>query len=84
MIEYCVRCFLWAQKSRIQIKQMRVANGQKRLISHQLPDYVNETIKRSGAPYRFVDVKRAQAIFRDLTQVSPIVLATLREVIGQK
>ncbi len=48
------------------------------------PDYVKETIKRSGAPYRFVDVKSGQAVFRELTEVSPSVLATLREVIGQK
>ena len=48
------------------------------------PDYVKETIKRSGAPYRFVDVKRGQAIFRELAAVSPGVLDTLREVIGAK
>jgi tripartite-type tricarboxylate transporter receptor subunit TctC len=48
------------------------------------PDYINETIKRSGAPYRFVDVQRGQAVFRELAEVSPRVLDTLREVIGQK
>ena len=48
------------------------------------PDYVKETIKRSGAPYRFVDVKSGQAIFKSLAEVSPGVLDTLREVIGSK
>ena len=48
------------------------------------PDYVQESIKRNGAPYRFVDVQRGQAIFKSLADVSPGVLDTLREVIGAK
>jgi hypothetical protein len=48
------------------------------------PEYVAQTIKRSGAPYRFVGVMRGQAIFRELSGVSLGILDTLREVIGQK
>jgi hypothetical protein len=48
------------------------------------PEFTNETVKRNGIPYTYVGVSRGQAIIRDLADVSPAVVATLRAAISGK
>ena len=46
------------------------------------PDFINDTVKRNGIPFSFVNVVRGQAIFRSLAEVTPEVLGTLRASIA--
>lgn len=46
------------------------------------PEFVNDSIKRNGVPFTFVNVARGQAILRSLADVTPAVLATLRASIA--
>ncbi len=45
-------------------------------------DFVKETMKRNGVPYRYVAVPRGQSIIRDLAGVSPTVTNTLRAAVS--
>jgi tripartite-type tricarboxylate transporter receptor subunit TctC len=45
-------------------------------------EFMNDSIKRNGVPFTYVDVPRGQAIFRSLAEVTPEVLATLRASIA--
>ncbi len=46
------------------------------------PEFVEDSIKRNGVPFTYVNVERGQAIFRSLADVTPAVLATLRASIA--
>jgi hypothetical protein len=46
------------------------------------PEFINDSIKRNGVPFTYVNVERGQAIFRSLADVTPEVLATLRASIA--
>jgi hypothetical protein len=46
------------------------------------PDFVNDSVKRNGIPFTYVNVERGQTIFRSLAEVTPEVLSTLRTVIN--
>ena len=40
--------------------------------------FIDDSVKRNGIPYSYVGVPRGQAIIRDLAEVSPAVVETLR------
>jgi hypothetical protein len=44
--------------------------------------YIDESTKRNGLPFEYVDVKHGQGVFKSLSEVSPQVLTTLRASIG--
>jgi hypothetical protein len=44
-------------------------------------EFIQQSTAMNGLPYTFVGVQRGAAIFRSLTEVSPEVLATLRQTI---
>jgi hypothetical protein len=44
--------------------------------------YIEESTKRNGLPFEYVDVKQGQGVFKSLSEVSPQVLTTLRASIG--
>ena len=46
------------------------------------PEFVNDSTKRNGVPFTYVNVERGQAIFRSLADVTPQVLATLKASIA--
>jgi tripartite-type tricarboxylate transporter receptor subunit TctC len=46
------------------------------------PEFVNDSTKRNGVPFTYVNVERGEAIFRSLADVTPQVLATLQASIS--
>jgi len=46
------------------------------------PDFIKESVKRNGIPYAFVGVAKGEAILRALGNVSPALLATLKDAAG--
>lgn len=46
------------------------------------PKYIEESTKRNGLPFDYVDVPTGAAVFKALSNVSPEVLDTLRTAIG--
>ena len=48
------------------------------------PEFVEQSIATNGLPYGFVGVQRGEAIFRSLSEVTPEVLAVLRQTIERK
>jgi tripartite-type tricarboxylate transporter receptor subunit TctC len=48
------------------------------------PEFVEHSIATNGLPYGFVGVQRGEAIFRSLSEVTPEVLAVLRQTIERK
>ena len=46
------------------------------------PKYIEESTKRNGLPFDYVDVPTGNAVFKSLSNVSPEVLDTLRAAIG--
>lgn len=45
------------------------------------PQFISQSMATNGIPYSFVGVERGTAIFRDLANVSPDILGTLRKTI---
>lgn len=46
------------------------------------PDFIADTVKRNGIPYTYVSVPRGQAIIKDLVDVSPEIVNTLRAAVS--
>jgi len=46
------------------------------------PEFIEDSTRRNGVPFTFVNVARGEAIFRSLADVSPEILATLRASIA--
>jgi hypothetical protein len=46
------------------------------------PAFIDESTKRNGLPFDYVGIEEGRKVFRDLSNVSPTVLSTLRASIG--
>jgi len=46
------------------------------------PEFIEDSTRRNGVPFTFVNVARGEAIFRSLADVNPEILATLRASIA--
>jgi hypothetical protein len=46
------------------------------------PDFIKDSVAKNGIPYSYVSVAQGRGIIRDLADVSPDLLSTLRQAIG--